>query len=122
MATFRTKQQLSTAVLEQLRETGAGQTPDAADARLVEDRYDAKLAEWRDRGLVWWTNTNRSTAEIPLEVFQALVDLMENEVSHTFNRDNPTVQRRMMEEQLLAPIRRSKSARSSGESTWTSHY
>jgi hypothetical protein len=122
MATFKTKAQLSTDVLRQMNETGAGQAPDADDAKLIEDRYDTKLAEWRDRGLVWWTNTGRNTAEIPLELYQAIVDLMENEVKDTYGRDNPLPQRRMIEEQLLAPLRRSKSSRASGVSTSFSIY
>jgi hypothetical protein len=122
MATFKTKAQLSTDVLRQMNETGAGQAPDADDAKLIEDRYDAKLAEWRDRGLVWWTNTDRNTAEIPLELYQAIVDLMENEVKDTYGRDNPLPQRRMIEEALLAPLRRSKSSRASGVPTSFSAY
>lgn len=118
----KTKAELSAAVLEQMRETGMGETPDADASDLVERRYDAKLAEWRDQGLVWWTNTNRNTQEIPLELFQPLIDLMENEVAHAFGRDNPTVQRREIETQLLKPLRRSQSRRPSGEPTRTVNY
>lgn len=120
--TAKTKQQLSTSVLEQLREIGSGQDPDADDADLIERRYDAKLSEWRDRGVAWWPNTNRSTAEIPLVVFQIVVDLMENEVMHQFGRDNPTVQRRLMEEQLLGHLRRHLAKPPSGESTTVTNY
>lgn len=113
----RTKSALSSAVLVQLRVTGAGETPSAEDAALVEDRYDAKLAEWRDRGVVWWPNTGRSVEEIPLEIFQPLVDLMENEIGHSFGRDNPAVERRAIEERLLGNLRRNLSRRASGEAT-----
>lgn len=118
----KTKVELATAVLSQMRETGVGETPDADDSDYVEGRYDVKLAEWRDNGLVWWTNTSRTAEEIPLQVFQALVDLMENEVMHRFGRDNPPVERRLREQQLLAPLRRNLSRRPSGEPTTFSSY
>lgn len=113
----KTKQQLSTAVLEQMREVGAGQTAAAEDADIVERRYDVKLEEWRDRGYVYWTNTNRYTAEIPDVVFQGIVDLMENETMHQFGRDNDPVQRRAIEERLLGVLIRLQSRRASGEPT-----
>lgn len=100
-----------------MREIGSGQTADADDSQLVEDRYDVKLSEWRDRGLVWWANTDRATEEIPDNVFQIVVDLMENEMLATFGRENPSVQRRAIEEQLLAGLRRHLMRRPSGEST-----
>jgi len=122
MATFKTKAQLSAAVLEQMNEVGVGQSVDPDEAALIEERYDWKLAEWRDRGLVWWANTTRSAEEIPLQVFQPLVDLMENEVMHSFGRDNPMPQRKAMEEQLLVMLRRAKAPGRSGESTSFSVY
>lgn len=114
---MRTKQELSTAVLQNNRYVGAGETPAPADAAVVEDAYDAKLAEWRRRGLVWWTNTNRSTSEIPNEVFSALTDLMVNEVKSYFEVAQDQATKRAIEEELLRNLRRMNHKPATGEST-----
>lgn len=118
----KTKQQLSTRVLEQMRIVGVGEDPPAEDAARIEGRYDSKLAEWRERGLVWWTNTDRSTAEIPDEVFPVLADLMENEAGHSYGIENPVMQRLQVEERMLLRLARFTTSGPSGEATETSSY
>lgn len=117
------KAQLSAAVLEQMNVTAGGETPSAEDAALVEARYDRKLKEWRERGYVFWPNgTNRDTQEIPDVVYQTIIDLMENEVAHSFGRPNPVLERQAIEEQLLKRLRRYLAMSPSGEATPFSSY
>lgn len=117
----RTKAQLSRAVLVRLI-NAADEVPDGPDSALVEDRYDTKLLEWRDEGLVYWTNTDRDTEEIPDRLFGILCDLMENEVRQDFKRDNPPEQRAAREALLLKPLRRHVAKGPSGEATSFSSY
>lgn len=117
----RTKAQLSRAVLQRLV-NAAGEEPSAEDAALVEGRYDSKLLEWKDDGLVYWTNTGRDTEEIPDRLFGILCDLMENEVRNDFKRDNPPEQRQAREILLLKPLRRHLAKGPSGETTTFSSY
>ena len=117
----RTKAQLSRAVLQRLVYSPE-EEPSAADAATVEARYDSKLLEWKDDGLVYWTNTNRDTEEIPDRLFGILCDLMENEVRNDFKRDNPPEQRQAREILLLKPLRRHMAKGPSGEPTTFSTY
>lgn len=120
---MRTKRELSTAVLTgDLRIIGAGQSIPSEDAALVEDAYDAKLAEWRRRGFVWWTNTSASTEEIPDEVFAILVDLMDNEVGAAYGKGKGGAEKRLEETELLRSLRILNSKPPSGEQTPFSAY
>lgn len=118
----RTKAELSTTVLQQMNVYAPDETPSAADAATVEDKYDGKLREWRDEGVVYWTNTSRNVEEIPDQVFNALCDLMENEVRHQFKGDNPPVQRLAQEAILLSRLRKHMRKPPSGEPTPFSSY
>ncbi len=118
----RSKAQLSRVVLQKLIDA-PDQEPEAANALDLEARYDSKLLEWRDDGLVYWPNgTNRNTEEIPDRVFSIVCDLMENEVRDTYKRDNPPVQRMAQEEIILSRLRRHLAKPPSGEQTWSSTY
>jgi hypothetical protein len=101
---MRTKAELSADVLEGLRITGAGETASAEDTAMVEGSYDTKLAEWRRRGVVWWTNTDRDTEEIPDDVFGVLVDLITNEVAGAFGKGPGGSEKRGEERRLLAGL------------------
>ena len=117
------KAQLSAATLRQMNVYAPDEDPSAEDAATVEAKYDAKIREWRDDGLVYWLNgTNRNTEEIPDQVFSILCDLMENEVRNQFKGDNPPVQRMAQEQALLSRLRRQQSKRPSGEPTPFSSY
>jgi hypothetical protein len=119
----RSKAQLSRETLRQMNVYAPDEEPSAEDAAAVEGKYDTKLREWRDDGLVYWLNgTNRNTEEIPDQVFGILCDLMENEVRNQFKGDNPPVQRLAQETVLLSRLRRHLSKRPSGESTTFSSY
>lgn len=122
---MKTKNQLAVAVLQDIRVLAANESPTAADAALVEGAYDTKLAEWRRRGFVWWTNTNRSTQEIPDEVFPALVDLISNEVAGAFasaGAPRNAVEKRAIEAELLRSLRALNHKPPSGEPTSFSSY
>lgn len=101
---------------------GAKETPTAVDAAYVESRYDVKLEEWRDMGLVYWPNTGRSTQEIPPVVFSVLCDLIANEVSGAFGEGGKPEDRDARETLLLKRLRRILAKKSSGEPTRATYY
>lgn len=86
----KSKAELATDVLRKLTVVDALETPSAQDSAYVEDQYDHKYAELRDKGLAYWTNTDRSTEEIPLVVFGALVDIMCEDVAGAFGLKTPS--------------------------------
>ena len=119
----RSKAELSRTTLRQMNVCAPDEEPSAEDAATVEDKYDSKISEWRDDGLVYWPNgTNRNTEEIPDRVFNVLCDLMENEVRNQFKGDNPPVQRMGQEMALLSRLRRHLAKAPSGEQTTFSTY
>ena len=118
----RSKAHLSTQTLRQMNVIAPDEEAAAHDAAYVEAAYDTKLREWRDDGLVYWTNTDRNTEEIPDIVFGILCDLMENEVRGSFKGDNPPHQRLAQEQLMLSRLRRQQSRRPSGEPTTFSSY
>ena len=87
----RSKAALATDVLRKLGYVAAVDTPSAEDSSLVEARYDDKLDELRDKGLVYWSHTNRTSEDIPSAVFGALVNIMAEEVAAHFGAQVPTV-------------------------------
>ena len=108
--------------MRQNRYVDSNEAPSAADAAYVEQTYDSKLAEWRRRGLVWWTNTNRTTAEIPDEVFSVLCDLIQNQIASAFEAAPGPPQTQQLEEVLLGNLRRLMHKPPSGEATPFSPY
>lgn len=87
----RTRQDLSTDVLRKLGILSALETASAEDSSLVEARYTDKIEELRDKGIVYWPNTTRTTEEIPSAVFGALVNLMCEDVASHFGAQIPTL-------------------------------
>lgn len=86
----RTKSELSTAVLRELGVVDALHSPAAVDAAFVEERYDDRLEEMKDKGLVYWPNTGRATEEIPNVVFRSMVLIMVAEVAPSYGYPIPT--------------------------------
>jgi hypothetical protein len=80
----KTKQELARDVLRQLGVLDALHTPAAEDSAYIEDAYDHKLSELRDKGLAYWPNTTRTAEEIPEAVYGALVDIMSDDCAGTF--------------------------------------
>ena len=121
---MKTKAELVTSVLQGLRVLSAAEDPSAEDSALVQSAYDSKLAEWRRRGFVWWTNTDATTAEIPDEVFATLSDLMENELAGSFGvgKDMTGAEKRIEENELLRHLRVLNTKPPSGEATPFSSY
>jgi hypothetical protein len=105
---LKTKRQLGTEVLKRSRIVGAADTPSAVDLARVTDIYDTKLEEWRSRDLVYWTNTDLATEEIPIEVFDTLVALMINCSESQYGRNTQISQldRMAIEDRLLRSLRR----------------
>lgn len=91
MALFKTKVELATGVLQRLRVYTSNETPSADDSAYVEDEYDSILAMYDDKELIYWPNTDRSTAEIPIAVYQPFVDILCGTVAGTFGKAEPTV-------------------------------
>ena len=112
-----TKRQLCTRVLrEALPVADALSSPSAEDQALVEGIYDTKHKAWRDRGLVYWANTNATTEEIPEAVADALIALLGNACGGAFSDGLKPLERMAIEEQLLIPLRRHTAKPSAGES------
>ena len=119
---MRTKTDLITSVMQQDSAISAGETVTADDSDLISVAYDTKLAEWRRRGFVWWTNTNATTAEIPDEVFSTLSLLVWNEVKSSFGYQASLAEQLQAEDQLLKRLRRLNMKPPSGEATRFSSY
>lgn len=87
----KTKQQLSEAVGTRLGIRSAVEALSAEDSQLIEQAYDAWREEAIDKGRAYWPNTNRTTAEIPNAVFNAVVLIIAGRVAADFQRDEPVV-------------------------------
>ena len=87
----RTKADLATAALRKLRVISAQETPRAADSEIVENAYADRLEVWREDGLVYWPNTTRTTAEIPAVVFDALANILAEQMAGEFGKEIPTL-------------------------------
>ena len=97
----RTSTQLATTVLRKLGVIDALETPSAQDVAYVKSEYVAKLAEWDDRDLVYW-----SQDAIPEAVYNPLALLMINEVQGAYGRAQDPQMQMAKEEQLLHMVRR----------------
>ena len=60
----KTKNDLAAEVADMLSIKDPDENLDAADAKYIRGKYDRCLEFWRDEGLVYWTNTNDTTAGI----------------------------------------------------------
>jgi hypothetical protein len=87
----RSKSEVATDTLRKLGILSAVDTPSAEDSSFVEARYDDKLDELRDKGLVYWTHTSRTSADIPNSVFAAIVNIMVEELATHYRAAIPTV-------------------------------
>jgi hypothetical protein len=119
---MRTRTELIASVLCGLGVIDPGETPSPEETAMVEFSYKRRLAEWRRRGFVWWTNTDATTEEIPNELFETLSDLMQNEVAGRFGDGLDEVEKRAQEDELLRNLRMLNAKPLSGESTPFSSY
>lgn len=105
---MRTKRDLITNVLRDLRVTGSLDQPAAEDYARVKEKYNSKLEEWRERDVVYWSNTLTSDteAEIPDLVFETVTALVANEVAPRFGYAMSPSEKRQNEEFLLKQLRR----------------
>ncbi|MCB0133565.1 MAG: hypothetical protein KDD75_00455 [Caldilineaceae bacterium] len=116
MAT-KTAVELATAALRQYNKLAAEETISAADSDLIIGVYQAKLEDWSEEGLVYWTYD-----ATPQVVFQTLVELVWNEVSPAFGVPNPVEQKYQRETLLLKRLRRHVGRRTSGFQTKAVYY
>lgn len=121
--TLKTKLQLCNEVLWRSGLVSRLQNPPSEEVARVRSVYDTKLEEWRDRNLVYWTNTSLTTEEIPLAPFDTLVDLMINEVNaKPVQTREDIITKRGVEEQLLRALRRHTHMQSGGHPVKASYF
>ena len=104
-----TKRELATEMLRRIRVVGLLEPAPAEVLTRVGAIYDSKLHEWRDRGLVYWENTDGfETAEIPGGVYETLVQLLINVGESQFGKNVQISQldRNAIEDRLLRSLRR----------------
>lgn len=87
----RSKSDLATDVLRKLGVLDALHSASAEDAAHVEARYDDKLEELRDQGLVYWSHTSRTSEDIPNAIFGALVNIMAEDQAAYYGVEIPAV-------------------------------
>ena len=124
---MRTKRELVSAALQELRILGAGESPSAEDFALVSDHYEDLRAELVDKGLTYWTNTSSETAEIPNVIFRPLSRVLASRVADAFGKQQPTTTDDNGEPASslavgMRDLRRHIAQRPSGEQTWSSSY
>lgn len=108
---YKTKLQLCTATLRDMTRLGFVDDASQEDVNVICERYDTKLEEWRDRNIAYWDNTDLTTKEIPVEIFDQLVALMVNETEAMFGRrPKSQADKRAAEEYLLRRVRFHKDA------------
>lgn len=117
-----TKAQLYTDAFTSIGVLAANENPTADEAAYAERRYDLKLEEWRDMGLVYWPNTGRSTAEIPMVVAPVLTELLANEIMGAFGLQQTAEDKSAREALLLKRLRRIMAKKASGEPTRADYF
>ena len=85
----RTRREMATAVLQQLRLVTTGLPAAAEDIRTIIDQYEDVYAELVDRGLCYWPNSSDTAEEIPNVVFRAVVNILTGEVADVFGKEEP---------------------------------
>ena len=124
---MRTKREIVTDALREIRVTPIFDTPSGNDYVHVAGMYDEMHATLVDEGLAYWPNTNDDTEEIPLQVSSALVSLLAGWISKSYGKEEGTEQDndgRVVSASVMAKrtIRRHISKRPSGEATEFSSY
>lgn len=119
---MKTKNDLIRAVLSQLRIIGSVGDPSAEDASDVADHYDDVYAQLVDQGLCYWTNTDRTTEEIPDVVFRPLANIVSAEACDSFGKEEPvtydeTGEKIPVRAKGYRDLRRHMSKKPSGEAT-----
>jgi hypothetical protein len=119
---MKTLRQIATAALEELGVIAASETVAAEDMDLARRRYGAVLADLRDAGLAYWTNTNLDTEEIPDAVEIAMTQLLASRLAAVFGKPDPKETGEDGQETTFAVsgmrrLRRHMAKRPSGETT-----
>lgn len=87
----RTKVDLARKALSLIISVDAVQGPSAEDSQTAEDSYDDLREELIDKGLAYWPNTNRTTAEIPAVVFLPVAYILAGRLALEFGASEPMV-------------------------------
>ena len=117
MALTRTRQELAVAVMRELGKIGADETPTSDDATYVKAAYDDKYEWWVDEELVYW-----EPDEIPKAVFQAVRDIIINEVRGAFGEPTPAEEKSAREDLLMKRLRRHTARATSGMRTEAEYF
>jgi hypothetical protein len=113
--TYYTRRQLCEDVLRRMVHIPPEQDVSSRDLAYMERVYGTKLEQWRDRGLVYWSNTSSTAEEIPAAVYPMLIALLENWVAPTYGEATvPTAEMVAREEVLLRDLRRHVARKPSG--------
>lgn len=113
----KTAIELATAVLRDNGKLAAEGTISAADSEYIIGKYQSKLEDWREEGLVYWTYN-----AIPSVVFDTLSALVWNEVSNAFGVRVTPEDRMQRETILLRRLRRHMGRAKSGFQTKAVYY
>jgi len=119
---MKTRRELVTAALEEIRVLSIGETASSEDYARVQDAYEAIHAELRDQGTIYWPNTGNDTAEIPTAVFRALVAVLADDISGAYGKESATIDGQSARLEGLRRLRQHIAKRPSGESTPFSSY
>lgn len=87
----KTKSELSTAVARRLGIVDAINAPSSVDAAYIEGEYDMLFDQWVGSDRAYWTNTDRTTSEIPDMLLSALVDILTGHCAPSFGVPEPQV-------------------------------
>lgn len=84
MPVTRTQQQLAAAVMEDLGLVNVGEAPAASDSSMIIRRYTNIIEELRDEDTLYW-----EANAIPMEVFEAMVNVLSLLVMKSFGLPGP---------------------------------
>ena len=124
---MRTKREIVTGALREIRVVAIFDDPSGNDYVHVADMYDEMHAELTEQGLAYWANTNDNTEEIPLQVASALVSLLAGRIATSYGKTEADEQDNdgrpvAASVKAMRTLRRHISKRPSGEATEFSSY
>ncbi len=92
----KTRQELIARALHKLGAIGAGQSPSAEDAALVDNEIEPVMADWLARGIYAWGDP----AQVEDDAFVHLADILANSVARDFGKPQDETLRMMAESRL----------------------
>lgn len=104
MQTRTTADLVKDVLIGKLSEVGATETPEAQDAKAVQDKYSDVYAELVDEGIAYWDD-----GEIPVVVFDRVSSIVANRVAPAFGRPYDEGYDRLMISKLKKHVAKSAS-------------